>query len=66
MKNPSGRNSSFVFSGLRQYPPNTFGPRTSITPISSAPKAVPVAGSAIRNSTPGSGNPTVPAMRSPS
>ncbi len=29
-----GRNSSAVFSGIRQYPWNTFGPRTSSTPTS--------------------------------
>ena len=46
---PSTRVSA-VASGLRQYSRKTWGPRTRISPSSSA----------IRISTPGSGRPTVP------
>ena len=38
MKKPSARNSAAVFSGMRQYPWNTFGPFTSIIPTASGPE----------------------------
>ena len=52
-----------VSSGRFQYPRNTFGPRTRISPASSSSASEPST-SIRRSSTPGSGRPTEPAFAS--
>ena len=63
LRNQPSTNASRVASGRRQYPGNTLGPRSRISPPSEC-ASLPL--SSRRTSTPGSGKPTVPARRSPS
>ena len=61
VQTPSQQGASFaprVFSGIRQYPENTFGPRTCTLPISPTLHGVP-SSRRTRTPTPGSGSPTV-------
>ena len=68
---PSAVKAVAVAAGSPQYPPNTCGPRSWISP--SAPGTTPPPGGAViggightRHSTPGSGSPTVSARARPS